>query len=222
MNPHKFSTYFLGILVVIIIALFGFWLYLYVNVPEPVAQQPTETTEIKWTTYTSDKYSFQIDVPETWQVEVNERIPGVHVYKKSDAAVLPEYLTHHSPFTHVSIYPDGIGTEGIQGQTASSTIKFNGEVRQAFDYVLKDGKRWATMVSFKNAPNTWEPWGYVWAGVTLENGKTVCVENGKEISQSNCEIGVEYENAETVWSGSFSVEDRNVQELIMASFRYLK
>jgi hypothetical protein len=219
MNPHKFTARFLAIMVVVVFFLFCFWLYIYTSSPKPLSQTP-QTQEVKWATYTSTKYGFQIDYPETWTVFEDTKVPGINIYKKSDTK--PDYLSHHSNFTHVSIYPQGIGTEGVLGQTASSSVTFSALPRQSYDFLLKDGKKWASMASFINSPSSWQPWGYIWAGIKIDNLKLECIRDGKVIMNDVCEIGPESINDQTVRSGSIDTDDRKTEEQILASFKFIK
>lgn len=180
---------------------------------------PNETPGAQaWQTYTSEKYGVTFQYPDTWQVAVDEQIPGIHVFKKGTTK--PNYLTHHTPFTHVSIYPHGIGTEGVFGQTVPSSITYKAPVKQAVDYVLKDGIRWGTMVTFNNVPSSWQAFGYAWAGAEISNHKTQCIKNGQVLSNDVCDIGVEYESTQTVHSGTINTEDRKTQEQILVSIQF--
>ncbi|MDQ3014401.1 MAG: GerMN domain-containing protein [bacterium] len=180
---------------------------------------PNETPGAQvWQTYTNEKYGVTFQYPDTWQVSVDEQIPGIHVFKKGTTK--PTYLTHHNVFTHVSLYPKGIGTEGVYGQTKPSTVSFKASAKQPVDYILKDGTRWGTMVSFNSTPASWESFGFVWAGTEVQNHTVQCIQNGKVIREDVCEIGVEFETAETVHSGTINVQDRNTQEQILASIQF--
>jgi hypothetical protein len=175
-------------------------------------------TSVEWKTYTNDKFNFTLQYPDTWQVSEDASIPGIHVYKKEDTK--PANLTHHSNFTHVSVYPKGIGTEGVQSVYVPSTISFKQAVTTALDYKLQDDKIWATYAGFKNVPLSWESWGYVFAGLNVQDQKVSCVRNGKVISKGVCEIGIETEGSQTIVSGTLNDEDRKIQEQILASFQF--
>jgi hypothetical protein len=197
------------------LALLGYFLF---QIPGNGISQNPITDEGSWQTYTSEKYGFQVSYPENWQVSVDEKIPGIHIYKKGETK--PDNLTHHTVFTHVSIYPEGIGTEGVQGQLATSTVHAALETNSLFDYVLKDGKRWATFLSFTDVPKSWQPWGFLFARVKIDNEKAVCINKGKELPVDQCDIGVEFIGSQIVRTGTIDEADRTIEEKILESFRF--
>jgi hypothetical protein len=176
------------------------------------------TSTVQWKTYTNDQYNFSLQYPDTWEVVADAQIPGIHVIKKGSAK--PNYLTHHSKFTHVSVYPQGIGTEGIFGQTTSSNVSFKAPVKRPLDYVLNDNTRWATFAGFTSVPSSWKPWGFVFAGTVVENEQVECIAHDELINKGVCEIDIENEDAETVRAGIINAEDRKIQEQILASFQF--
>lgn len=204
----------------VVAGVYGVYSYLSIQKQEPQISHEQPVEEITLQTYKSDKYGFEIQHPSNWQVSADENVPGVHIYKKSDQK--PEYLTHHSSFTHVSIYPEGIGTEGLQGKTASTTMKFNEQANQPFDYVLEDGSHFATFSNFKNPPVSWQEWGFIWAGVKVDNEKVICAMEDQTPTEGACDFGYEFVPGVTIRTGTINQADRDTEKAILESFTFIK
>lgn len=186
MNGNKGNSkvlFLVAVLAVVICAVF-FILLLDVRdkgeepVPENTVEPTEEVASDEWVTYTNEEYGFSIEHPADWVVaefpddEISPKF-NIYVPETVEADDLP--LTHHSEgATHVSIFPQGVPTEGFLGSATESTVDFAPEVEQARDYMTADGTRFATIAFMPEGGPNWQPWGFVFAHVTLENATQTC------------------------------------------------
>lgn len=142
-----------------------------------------------WINYTNQDYSFSLRYPETWTRNDSAQTglePKINFYRNLDsAATLP--LTHFANQTHVSVYPQGIGTEGLVGE--SRDLNFNVGFPVAENsrmYVLDDGTPYAAYILPQNPPSSWNDSGFIWMRLRIENLETTCIVNGQEVSEDEC------------------------------------
>ena len=132
---------FLIIIAIIIVAAgAGYYFIIWENnqqTDQPTPQAPDDNDD--WVTYTNNQYDFTLSHPPDWEVAefTSGLVLGINIYKPDvSTTTLSQPLIHHDNATFVGIFPDGIGTEGILGQTRNSSINFREDTTQAFDYVL--------------------------------------------------------------------------------------
>lgn len=169
------------------------------NLPELPGGRGIDTSA--WLTYENEDFDFKIMHPADWVVyEAPDHFagPAFNIYPKSyEAAVtsrdLP--LIHHSPAPNVSIFPHGVPTEGVFGETAPSTVEFTESPMRAFDFLLENGDRWATFAGYPYGPRnygenskTWMESGFIWARAEIENYNPVCLRDGKEMPVESCDF----------------------------------
>jgi hypothetical protein len=193
-----------------------------------ILRAPSNDTEngeditLTWNAHTNNQYGFEIRYPEGWRVYTGT-LPGntpiINIYKIGETENPP--FSHHSQVTNVSIFPHGVPTEGVVGQTVRTTVDMNMEVERGFDYILGDGERWATYMTFAIPPESWEPWGFAWARTLIVDGGELCLRNGEEVPLQNCDLGIESEGTTLVRTGSINTEDRRIQEQILSTLRFL-
>lgn len=175
--------------------------------------------EVRWVTYTNEEFGFSIDYPENWQVlefPDDDIAPRIHIVKAGETKTPP--FTHYSDVTQVSIFPEGVPTEGVFGETIESGVSFGEETEMASDYVLEDGTPWVTFATFVRPPSSWQPWGFVWASVEVEDAEASCFRNGAELPADACDPFV---GDTIVRRGTVNREDRALQVRMLGSLRFL-
>lgn len=152
---------------------------------EPVSDIDTST----WTTFTSDQYDFGIEYPaDDWNkaVKPDDQIaPKFSFYIKPAGVPVKAPFDHFANITHVSVYPEGIPTEGLIGQTTKLEGDWGENVSdESRLYLLEDGTPFAAYIKFKERPDSWNGSGFAWARLKADNFKSVCFENGAEMKDS--------------------------------------
>jgi hypothetical protein len=188
----------------------------------PVILNDNQVATTTWLTYTNNIYGFQFMYPDTWQVTETESIPVINIYKKDEMSKPP--FTLHSTTTAISIFPEGLGTEGPQSETKPSTLQFSEPTKTAIDYILQDSTTWATFVFFntQSLSKKWSEYAFIWAGVHVDNEKVECITKDGTSTEGICEFGIESTEAKTIRSGSTNKVDRVIQEQILKSFKFNK
>lgn len=208
------------VLWVIVLVLLVLGVILAIGLSLPKGNTPPQETE--WKTYRNEQFGFALEYPSTWQVEQfpNHTLgPIINIYKPDQVGGESPPFTHFSEITHVSVYPQGIPTQGLTGQTRPSTLTFQEEITNADDFLLKNGTPFATAANFANPPSSWNESGFIFAHLVIENLEISCLRNGTEIPTVECNV-LAGEDV-LVRSGSISEEDRAVEERILRSFAFL-
>ncbi|MDF1497450.1 MAG: Gmad2 immunoglobulin-like domain-containing protein [Patescibacteria group bacterium] len=146
-------------------------------------------TEPDMLDYTSQDYSFSLEYPENWlknETGASVQEPKINFYKNiSSSAVLP--LDHFSNENHVSIFPLGIGTEGLVG--VSRDVDFNVGFILSGDskmFVLEDGTPYAAYLIPQNPPPGWNESGFIWIRAKINNLETTCYVDGEVVDEQDC------------------------------------
>lgn len=178
-----------------------------------------------WVTYRSEKYGFEVQHPADWIVAVSdESEPKINIYKGGErefgsVEARPPFIHHHN-VTQVSFFPKGVGTEGVEGETATSAVKFAEPTSQSMDFLLAGGVRWATYATLAEPPASWEPFGFIWASVQVRNFSTECVLDDEVLPLERCDLGVDRpEGARIVLRGDVIPGDRAIEERMLGTFR---
>lgn len=215
----------LSILPFIIIALASIAVFVITIPYEPV---PRSKDEIAWKTYINEKYGFKIDYPaEGWAVfESDTEIePKFNFYRLSETSgVITEPLIHHSTFSHVSVFPQGIGTEGIFGKSRPSTLQFLEETRGAIDFILENGDVWGTYVPLEKPShpkrNMWNDFAFLFANARPDNFIMACLKpDGKETSETECDLMAG--NDTLIRRGNVDPALRQIEEKMLRSFQFI-
>lgn len=185
------------------------------------SEDPIEIDTSDWETYTNTTYGFTVMHPPEWIVHEapdDPITPKFNIYKPgSDESGLP--FTHHSPgATHVSVYPEGIPTEGLFGKKRDSHIDFSIETRSATDYLLRDGTAYATFANIGAANDAWAEAGFVFAGVPIRDHNIECFREGDRISDEECDPLM---GDDIIHKGSIDERDRRTQEAMLETFELI-
>ena len=185
------------------------------------AQGDSVPAETQWLTYTNETYGFRLEYPSDWRVaEFSDgAFPAINVYKPETTEGLDLPLIHHSNATQVSVFPNGVPTEGIIGQSQPSTLTFKPGGALATDFVLADGSRWATYSRFNRAPAGWDQSGFVWGAVKLDDLTIDCLVDGVELPTDQCAPPLP-DGAVLLRHANVSRQDRADVERILSSLTF--
>ena len=175
--------------------------------------------ETGWNTYVNKEYGFKIDFPRDWKLfEDFERLsPIINIYKSRFDSKPP--YDHFSNINVVAIFPRGVETEVLIGETVISEIEIDANTDSILDYVLSDDQVWATYITFLDLESPWKSWGSVWARAEIIDVEFACENNGKPVLIEECNP---FEGDQFVRSGEVNQEIVNIQKEILESFSFLE
>jgi hypothetical protein len=212
---------FWTIFLVLIVGVAGYWYT--TQTPSPQLPQNGDGSEeidtSDWELYENEQFGFTLQYPPEWEVhKAPDDIitPKFNVYKPSDASSSLPFI-HHSSATHVSVFPEGVPTEGVSGETRRSDVDFQVSVREPRDYILANGNTWATFAGVKDAPASWTEAGFIFAGLLIKNHSIDCFRNDEQVPSQQCDP---LTGDRVVHHGSVNEKDRRIQQEILASFQF--
>lgn len=209
-----------GILIGVVILIVALtWVF---NREEEVPSKLVKDLDTNLVTYTNEAYNFSLEFPNTWNLfeDFESGSPIINIYKRVPG-INPPY-DHFSAVPHVSIYPNGLPTEGLVGEIVDVTESqkyINEDVAEVGEYVLDNGDVWARFITFKKVPKSWQSWGFVWARGEVKEYEEFCFSNGEEISVYECNV---FNGDEIVRGGNISNGVNEIELEILKSFRFLK
>ncbi len=203
------------------------------NAPQPVApiqegESTTSSASVEddtanpregWRTYENTDFDFTLEYPPGWIVATGTigLVPAVSVYPAADATGTPPF-SQHSDATHVSVYPEGIPTEGVFGETQQSDVIVPVPGASQKDLVLDSGRPWATIATFDKHPGSWTDAGFVFAAVTIEDATTSCKRGTTVVTDGTCDP---LTGDTLVRSGYVDPVLRSAEEEILRSFHFI-
>jgi hypothetical protein len=175
-----------------------------------------------WSTYRNEEYGFSLRYPGNWEVFEGDDDPVAvrfNIYDPITGEGLPPYDHHSQDVAHVSVFPQGVPTEGISGDSTSSNVSFGVEVRNDHDYLLADGSRFATQANFPSRPSSWNDSGFIFANTPVENLEVECLREGEKIPENECNPLM---GDGLIRYGEIDEEMRTIQKAILESFDFIE
>lgn len=172
-----------------------------------------------WKTYQNKDFNFEIKYPNNWNVaEIpdSQLGPIFNFYPQTTNDTPP--FTHFSELNHVSVYPYGIPTEGINGEYRASFVSLNERPDQAIDFILEDNTPWATYVRFARKPKSWQESGFLFAGTKIVNLEMICLRNDQPVQLEECDP---FSGDLLTRKGKTDPNIRKTQEVMISTFRFL-
>lgn len=220
-------------LVVTGLVIVGAVLYILYGTSQDTAVKPTATStsseqtpdatddvSVTWRTYTNETFGFSIEYPSNWRFAEfpdDAIAPTFNFYPAgTDTSKLP--FTHHSEsVTHVSVFPQGIPTEGFFGETAETEVDFQVSTNNARNFVLADGTPFATMAVVSNGAAGWTDWAFLFAHVVVDEMAVTCMRGGAEVTDDLCDP---LAGDTLVRSGKIDAAHRAIEKRMLESFRF--
>lgn len=212
-------AYYLAVVAIVLLIIFA--IYNIYNgdrmAPDDVLVNPTAD----WQTYRNDDYNFIISYPPDWTVASGTRVisPMISIYPIAQVMPPEPPFDHFANAVHVSIYPEGIPTEGVSGEVRSTEVSFMESVEEARDYILSNGEAWATMAVFGNPPAPWKEWGYVFARAPIDDLRIECMRDDKVITEEQCDPLF---GDQIIRYGEVDESVRAIEKRILESLRFIE
>jgi hypothetical protein len=207
------------ILAALVLAAIGGFVWYVLLYDQPAVEEVPVVDTSSWKTYRNDAYGFELTYPAEWRIAEfpdNPVAPMFNVYIPPIASSLP--LTHHHSEVNVSVFPQGIPTEGVFGVTVEGGPEIGETVVRELTYVLVDNTPWAVVASFANPPASWTGGGLIWARAAGATLSVRCLRNGVEVSEQQCDPMF---GDEVVREGSVDPLVWETEQAILKSFRFL-
>lgn len=216
LNKRKL-LYFLIIVITIVIVFVGFKK----DINNSIGKGSISISEERptWNLYKNEVYNFEISYPSDWELneEFEESSPTINIYIPNGEVEPP--FDHFAEINNVSIFPKGLQTEAVIGQYKKSDLDVGFEYNSATDYLLEDGKVWATYINPDNLNDPWKSWGFIWARNIINDIEYKCISNETEISLDYCNP---FEGDEFIRVGNVDQDIRETQEEIIKSFKLIQ
>lgn len=177
------------------------------------------TEQTDWVKYTNTDLNFTISFPKDWQIyedfsDINA--PKINIYKPDYKTKLP--IDNFSPETNVSIFPKGLATDAVIGQTQNVSFELKEKTEKSFDYLLTNNLAWASLINFSTPPKSWRNWGFVWINTEIKNLVYKCKsgDNYVELNLCNTFAGDILDRQGLIDKGV-----RNTQLKILSTFKFI-
>lgn len=172
-----------------------------------------------WNLYKNEVYNFEISYPSNWELheEFEESSPTINIYIPNGEVEPP--FDHFAEINNVSIFPKGLQTEAVIGQSKESDLDLDINYNSATDYLLEDGTVWATYINPDDLEDPWKTWGFIWVRNTIDDIEYKCISNESEVSLDYCNP---FEGDEFIRAGSVDQDMRETQEEIIKSFKLIE
>jgi len=137
---------------------------------------------------------------------------------KSPDKVSKEQYIHHDNVTQISIFPQGVATEAVRGETAPGSSEIGVSIKESLDHILKNGEVWASFINPAQSQENWRDWGFIWAAQKVSDPSFGCVRQGVEISVEECDpfFGDQFTR-----SGIIDNEFNEIKMRMLQSFKFI-
>lgn len=187
--------------------------------PSDLGDEAQQDPRANWPTYTDDTYSFSVQYPPGWIVDTGtyEDQPVVTLRPDMGTTTEPGPWNDRTSGTFVSIFPQGLQSEGVFYGERKSMVIIPVPQAVARDFVLTNKHPWATKVTFEQYPDTWSASGYVFARANIEGEEETCMRDGEEVEGEQCDT----QKGDTLnRTGFVDPAMRSLEELILTSFSF--
>ena len=127
---------------------------------------------------------------------------------------------HFSETTNVSVFPDGIPTEGVFGETENDDFETGVALEHTTRFILQSGETWAVFAVPKLSlkPESWGEAGFLWAKANVSGLVTTCSRNGEAISMSIC---APFGGDKIIRQGGVDDREWKLLEQILSTFKFV-
>ncbi len=183
-------AYILISILVLVGAVLGFAIFFQESKQGPSQEVAEEepAQEERSTTYTNEEYDFSVEVPVGWIVKEGMigLAPAINIFPEGQEH--SSMYDHFANRTHVSVYPQGIPTEGLFAQTRPIDVSIKADVStQSRSYMLGNGDIFARYFLFNQSPEGWNESGFVWSRVRVSNQQELCQQGDEMVSVEQCD-----------------------------------
>jgi hypothetical protein len=175
-----------------------------------------------WKTFESEEYGFSLKYPSDWNMEAapnNEIAPKFNFYIKPSGVPVDAPFNHHANISNVSVFPEGIPTEGLLGESQPLIPGYKVNFKNTSKtYVLEDGTFFASYIQLQSTPDSWNESGFVWNRLRVENLEEKCLREGEVVTDDQCQVlgG----DDRIVRSGSVNEKLWRVQQAVINSIEF--
>jgi len=186
-------------------------------------KESEEEKELILSRYFNEGFDFSLKYPkEDWnnyEKDSSNLSSKFNFYLKPSGIPLDLPLDHLANVSNVSVFPEGVATEGLFGKTKEIDSDFGFEVTDDSKiYILEDGTPFAAYLKPKNYPESWTEDGFVWMRLRVDDLETKCLKDGEEI-QGECNPLTD--NVEVVQTGSVNQDLWSQEKEIIKTFQFL-
>lgn len=220
-KAETFAYILMGILV-LVGAVLGFLIFYQENKDTSPDLRPEndEGRQVEAETYTSTQYNFTVTVPDGWEVYEGEvvTVPAITLYPTEERDPQKTY-DHFTNETHVSVYPQGIPTEGVFAQTRPLDVSVQESISDnSRAYMLDNGDIFARYILLENAPEDWNESGFMWTRLSIEDQRTGCITADGYTESEECDPLM---GDEVVMIGEVETEYTEDIRTIVESFTFI-
>lgn len=181
--------YFWTLIVVVVLVAAGVVLYDFGS--DGVVGDDVVIDKSEWVEFESQDFDFSLSYPNNWNQNTDTTFkmsPKFNFYYQDESVGAELPFDHFSNVTQVSVFPGGVPTEGVHGESRSLDFEVGFDVSdESRVYVLDDGTPFAAYIKPETPPLSWAEAGFVWMRLQIEDLKSRCLRDNVEIGQSECD-----------------------------------